>query len=74
MSLAGQQLLQEFEELPIELQHEVIDFMHFVKSRRVKSSALDSHQLLALLQEGWQQGLFASIADADSSVGRVSEA
>jgi hypothetical protein len=63
MNQISQQMLHEFEELPDELQKEVIDFVAFLKTKRQKQKLYDGKQLLALLQEGRKQHLFADIKD-----------
>lgn len=63
MNRISQQMLHEFEELPDELQREVIDFVEFLKTKRQKQKLYDGQQVLALLQDGRQQHLFADIKD-----------
>lgn len=63
MSQLSERLLTEFEELPDDMQREVIDFMQFLKNKHQKQKPYDGHKVLALLKEGRQHNLFAEIKD-----------
>lgn len=63
MSRLSEQMLTEFEELPDNMQREVIDFVQFLKSKRQKQEPYNGQQLLTLLKEGRQHNLFAGIKD-----------
>jgi len=63
MSRLSEQMLSEFEELPDNMQREVIDFVHFLKSKRQKQKPYNGQELLALLKEGRQHNLFTEIND-----------
>jgi len=63
MNQLSEQILYEVENLPEDMQREVIDFVQFLKAKRQEQKPYDSQQILSLLQEGRQQNLFASIDD-----------
>ncbi len=61
MNQLSEQILYEVEDLPEDMQREVIDFVQFLKAKSQKQKPYDSQRILSLLQEGRQQNLFASI-------------
>lgn len=63
MSQLSEQILYEVEDLSEDLQREVIDFVQFLKIKRQKQKSYDNQQIMTLLQEGRQKGLFADIDD-----------
>lgn len=62
MNQLSEQILYEVEDLPDDMQREVIDFVQFLKAKRQKQKPYDSQQILALLQEGRRHNLFTGIA------------
>ena len=63
MNQLSEQILYEVEDLPEDMQREVIDFVQFLKAKRQKQKPYDSQQILTLLQEGRRHNLFAGIDD-----------
>jgi hypothetical protein len=61
MNVLAEKMVTDFEELPEEMQNEVLDFMYFLRQKLNTKKAYQGKKIRTILDEGSQQGVFSNI-------------